>query len=100
MSEPYRCGNFNSYTAPQPGDQGSRFGSRRYLCNGNVMTMKWKPSIPDLQSQYESLLDQVWRSEADWRFWDRMDTADRMHGLRARRNRSDQGGAETRRQAA
>ena len=28
---------------------------------------------PDLQTQYESLLDQVWRSEADWRLWDRVD---------------------------
>jgi hypothetical protein len=28
---------------------------------------------PDLQSQFESLLDQVWRCEADWRFYDRID---------------------------
>jgi len=28
---------------------------------------------PDLQSQFESLLDQVWRSEADWRLYDRID---------------------------
>jgi hypothetical protein len=28
---------------------------------------------PDLQSQLESLLDQVWRSEADWRLYDRID---------------------------
>ena len=32
--------------------------------------MKSKHSTdPDLQSQFESLLDQVWRSEADWRLW-------------------------------
>jgi hypothetical protein len=28
---------------------------------------------PDLQTQYESLLDQVWRCEADWRLYDRID---------------------------
>jgi hypothetical protein len=27
----------------------------------------------DLQSQFESLLDQVWRCEADWRLYDRID---------------------------
>ncbi len=28
---------------------------------------------PDLQTQFESLLDQVWQCEADWRFYDRID---------------------------
>jgi hypothetical protein len=28
---------------------------------------------PDLQTQFESLLDQVWRCEADWRLYDRID---------------------------
>jgi hypothetical protein len=28
---------------------------------------------PDLQSQFESLLDQVWRCEANWRLYDRID---------------------------
>ena len=28
---------------------------------------------PDLQSQFESLLDQVWRCEADWRLYNRID---------------------------
>lgn len=28
---------------------------------------------PDLQSQFESLLDQVWQSETDWRLYDRID---------------------------
>ena len=28
---------------------------------------------PDLQRQFESLLDQVWRSEAGWRLYDRID---------------------------
>ena len=40
---------------------------------------------PDLQSQLESLLDQVWRSEADWRLWDRVDALVMMESLRAKR---------------
>ncbi len=30
-------------------------------------------ATPDLQTQLEALLDQVWRSEADWRLFDRID---------------------------
>jgi hypothetical protein len=46
--------------------------------------MKGKRSAdPDLQSQFESLLDQVWRSEADWRWWDRVDALVRLESLRA-----------------
>ncbi|HEY8634447.1 MAG TPA: hypothetical protein VIO34_05750 [Candidatus Dormibacteraeota bacterium] len=39
--------------------------------------MKSKPGStdPDLQSQLESLFDQVWRSEANWRLRDRVDAA-------------------------
>jgi hypothetical protein len=40
---------------------------------------------PDLQSQLESLLDQVWRSEADWRLWDRVDALVMLESLRAKR---------------
>lgn len=29
----------------------------------------------DLQSQFEALLDSVWKAEADWRFNDRLDMA-------------------------
>jgi hypothetical protein len=35
-------------------------------------------SIPDLQTQLESLLDCVWKSEADWRFDDRLTMALRL----------------------
>ena len=28
---------------------------------------------PDLQTQFESLLDQVWHCEAQWRLFDRID---------------------------
>jgi hypothetical protein len=40
---------------------------------------------PDLQSQLESLFDQVWRSEADWRLWDRVDALVMVESLRAKR---------------
>lgn len=50
--------------------------------------MKSKPSAqPDIQSQFESLLDQVWRSEADWRLWDRVDAFVMLESLRERRAR-------------
>ncbi|HEY6874768.1 MAG TPA: hypothetical protein VI384_00255 [Candidatus Dormibacteraeota bacterium] len=42
--------------------------------------------MPDLRTQWESLLDQVWRSEADWRLWDRLDAAVRMDALREQRD--------------
>lgn len=41
-----------------------------------------RPDEPDLRTQLESLLDQVWKSEADWRLWDRLDAAVRMDDLR------------------
>lgn len=44
-----------------------------------------RPDVPDLRSQWESLLDQVWRSEADWRLWDRLDAAVRIDSMRVRR---------------
>jgi hypothetical protein len=30
---------------------------------------------PDVQTRFETLLDQVWRCEAEWRFDDRLDLA-------------------------
>jgi len=44
---------------------------------------------PDLQSQLESLFDQVWRSEADWRLWDRVDAMVMQESLRANRAERD-----------
>jgi hypothetical protein len=41
---------------------------------------------PDLHTQLEELLDQVWRSEADWRLWDRLDAAERLETLRRKRD--------------
>ena len=45
-----------------------------------------RTDVPDLRTQWESLLDQVWRSEADWRLWDRLDAAVRMDALREQRD--------------
>lgn len=33
-----------------------------------------RPEV-DLQSQFEAILDAVWKAEADWRFNDRLDMA-------------------------
>jgi hypothetical protein len=33
---------------------------------------------PDVQTQFETLLDQVWRCEAEWRFDDLLDLATRL----------------------
>jgi hypothetical protein len=41
-----------------------------------------------MHSQFESMLDQVWRSEADWRLWDRLDAADMMETLRQKRRKN------------
>ena len=41
-----------------------------------------RSDVPDLRTQWESLLDQVWRSEADWRLWDRLDAAVRIDAAR------------------
>jgi hypothetical protein len=46
---------------------------------------KSRSTEPDLHSQLESLFDQVWRSEADWRLWDRVDAAVMLETLRAKR---------------
>ena len=49
------------------------------------MRFKAKSDTPDLQTQLESLLDQVWQSESDWRLWDRVDAAVMIETLRAKR---------------
>jgi hypothetical protein len=44
-----------------------------------------KSDAPDLHTQFESMLDQVWRSESDWRLWDRLDAAETLEMLREKR---------------
>jgi len=46
------------------------------------MKVKEQSGIPDLQTQLESLFDQVWRSEADWLLWNRIDAAVEQDALR------------------
>ena len=49
------------------------------------MKVKGRSGIPDLQTQLESLFDQVWRSEADWLLWDRIDATVEQDALREQR---------------
>ena len=49
------------------------------------MRFKSKSDAPDLHTQFESMLDQVWRSESDWRLWDRLDAAVDLEAMRERR---------------
>ena len=58
----------------------ARFVSRR-----QKVRFRSKSDAPDLHTQLEALLDQVWRSEADWRLWDRLDAADMLETLRQKR---------------
>ena len=50
-----------------------------------MVRFRSKSDAPDLHSQLESLLDQVWRSESDWRLWDRLDAAVTLETLREKR---------------
>ena len=49
------------------------------------MKFRSKSNAPDMHTQLESMLDQVWRSEADWRLWDRLDAAVMLETLREQR---------------
>jgi hypothetical protein len=49
------------------------------------MRFRNRSDAPDLHTQLESLLDQVWQSESDWRLWDRVDAAVMLETLRERR---------------
>ena len=51
------------------------------------MRFRTKSDAPDLHTQLESMLDQVWRSESDWRLWDRLDAAVMLESLRERRTK-------------
>jgi hypothetical protein len=52
-----------------------------------MVRFRTKSDAPDLHTQLEAILDQVWRSEADWRLWDRLDAADMMETLRQKRQK-------------
>lgn len=53
-----------------------------------MVRFRTKSDAPDLHTQLETLLDQVWRSESDWRLWDRLDAADMLESLREKRLKS------------
>lgn len=50
------------------------------------MRIKGRPDIPDLQTQLETLFDQVWRSEDQWQWWDRIDAMVAHEVLREQRD--------------
>ena len=50
-----------------------------------MVRFRTKSDAPDLHTQLESLLDQVWRSESDWRLWDRLYAADMLESQREKR---------------
>ena len=49
------------------------------------MRFKARSDAPDLHTQFETLLDQVWQSESDWRLWDRVDAAVMLETVREKR---------------
>ena len=59
------------------------------MFSGKPKRVQTRPEIPDLPSQWESLLDQVWRCEADWRLWDRLDASVQADSLREKRQQTD-----------
>jgi hypothetical protein len=58
---------------------------RTFSGQENEVRFKGQSDTPDLHSQLESLLHQVWRSESDWRLWDRVDQAVMLEAIRERR---------------
>lgn len=52
-----------------------------------MVRFRTKSDAPDLHTQLESMLDQVWRSESDWRLWDRLDAAVIQESLREKRRK-------------
>jgi hypothetical protein len=52
-----------------------------------MVRFRSKSDAPDLHSQLETLFDQVWRSESDWRLWDRLDAAVMIETIREKRMR-------------
>ncbi len=49
-----------------------------------ALRKRQRPSRPDLQTQLESLLDQVWRCEGSWRLDDRIALAVRVSSTQNR----------------
>ena len=49
------------------------------------MTSERRSDTPDLQTQLESLFDQVWQSEADWQLWDRIEVMAKLEAAKKKR---------------
>ena len=56
-----------------------------------MVRFKSKSDAPDLHTQLESMLDQVWKSESDWRLWDRLDASVAQEILREKRRKDENG---------
>jgi hypothetical protein len=65
------------------------------MLKGRSGNSQGRSDVPDLRTQWESMLDQVWRSEADWRLWDRLDAAVQIETLRQKRD-AERGGKQAR----
>jgi len=63
----------------------ARWLGARFLGRRRVVRFRSKSDAPDLHTQLESMLDQVWRSESDWRLWDRLDAAVTQEARREKR---------------
>ena len=63
----------------------ARWLGARFLSRRRMVRFRSKSDAPDLHTQLESMLDQVWRSESDWRLWDRLDAAVQLEDLREKR---------------
>lgn len=63
----------------------ARWLRARFVSRRTTVRLQPKSNEPDLHTQFESLLDQVWRSEAEWRLWDRLDAADAQEAIRRKR---------------
>jgi hypothetical protein len=61
----------------------------RFTSRSEKVRFRTKSDAPDLHTQLESLLDQVWRSESDWRLWDRLDAAVSLEAQREKRLKND-----------
>jgi hypothetical protein len=65
----------------------ARWLRARFVSKRKAVRLQPKSNEPDLHTQLESLLDQVWRSEAEWRLWDRLDAAHAQEAARRKRER-------------
>jgi heme-degrading monooxygenase HmoA len=66
----------------------ARWLRARFVSKRKTVKLQPRSNEPDLHTQFESLLDQIWRSEAEWRLWDRLDAAHAQEAARRKRKLS------------